>query len=230
MERATHLSERMDDPACDPDRLDRTYAQFSVVNQLVSGWRSAWRQVVAPAVRRAIDERGEATVLDVGSGGGDLARQLALWTREEQLPVRIVGIDPDARALRYARARQAPPNVRFLPHDLTELAHDGRRYDVVVSNHVLHHLPEPALKTFLSASRTVARHAVLHSDLRRTRLSLPAFAVISLPFRRSFVREDGFISIRRAWRPEELARIVPGGLEARRDGISRLWVVGGRRP
>lgn len=227
MERATHLVERMDDPACDPERLDRTYRQFSVLNQLVSGWRSAWQRVVAPAVRRAVERRGEATILDVGSGGGDLARQLALWSLRADLPVHITGIDPDRRALSYARRRQVPPNVRFEAHDLTVLADEGRRYDVVLSNHVLHHLPEPLLRTFLKASRDVAREEVLHSDLFRTRWALPAFAVVSLPFRRSFIREDGFTSIRRAWRPSELDDILPDGLEAHKDGLFRLWVTRG---
>lgn len=227
MERATHLAERMDDPACDPERLDRTYQQFSVMNQLVSGWRSAWRRVVAPAVRRAIEQRGEATILDVGSGGGDLARQLALWSARSDLPVEITGIDPDRRALAYARRRQLPPNVRFEAHDVTALADEGRRYDVVLSNHVLHHLPEPDLRAFLQASRDVAREQVLHSDLHRTRWALPAFAIVSVPFRRSFIREDGFTSIRRAWRPDELDAILPEGLEVHKDGLFRLWVTRG---
>ena len=45
----------MDLPGCDPDRLDRTYAQFALVNRAVSGWRGIYRQPTpAPAVRRAL--------------------------------------------------------------------------------------------------------------------------------------------------------------------------------
>lgn len=227
MERATQLSERMDDPSCDPAVLDRTYGQFSVLNQLVAGWRRAWRAVVAPSARRAADARGTAEILDVGAGGGDLARRLAGWAAEDGIPLRVTGIDPDERALRYARSRAAPPNVRFVAADLLDLAHRGRRYDLVLSNHVLHHLPETALAPFLGASRAVAREGVLHSDLYRTPWALPAFALVSLPFRGSFVREDGFISIRRAWRPEELGPHLPAGVEARREGTFRLWVTGG---
>lgn len=227
MRRATHLAERMDDPSCDPALLARTYEQFSVLNQLVSGWWSAWRQVIGPAVRQAVALRGRAEIVDVGAGGGDLARRFAAWSADAGLPVEVVGIDPDERALAYARERQRPPNVRFERHDLHDLAERGVRADVVVSNHVLHHLPQTELGAFLTASRTVARRAVLHNDLYRTRWALPAFGLLSLPFRGSLVREDGFISIRRAWRPEELTGILPNGLDVRRDGAFRLWVHGG---
>lgn len=227
MQRATHLAERMDDPACDPAMLRRTYEQFSVLNQLVSGWRRAWTAMLAPAARRAADARGMAEVLDVGAGGGDLARRLAGWAAADRIPLRVTGIDPDERALAYARARQTPPNVRFVADDLLALARRGRRYDLVLSNHVLHHLPEEALRPFLAASRAVAREALLHNDLNRTRWALPAFAIVSLPFRASFVREDGFISIRRAWRSHELAPHLPDGVEVRRPSPFRLWVTGG---
>lgn len=227
MQRATNLAERMDDPACDPAALERTYGQFAVLNQLVSGWRTAWRTVLAPAARRAAAARGVAEVLDVGAGGGDLARRLAGWAAADGIPVRVTGIDPDERALAYARSRQAPPNVRFVADDLLALAERGRRYDLVLSNHVLHHLPEEVVRPFVAASRAVAREALLHNDLHRTRWAFPAFALVSLPFRASFVREDGFVSIRRAWRPHELAPHLPAGVEVRRPSPFRLWVVGG---
>jgi 2-polyprenyl-3-methyl-5-hydroxy-6-metoxy-1,4-benzoquinol methylase len=230
MRRRPHLAERMDDPACDLARLHRTYAQFAPLNQLVSGWTTAWDRVVGPAARRAAGERGVARILDVGSGGGDLARQLAGWAARDGVPVEIVGIDPDPRALAYARSRRSPPNVRFEGVDLASLAADGARLDIVTSNHVLHHLPDDELRAFLRASRAVAREAVLHSDIHRSRWAIPAFGALTLPFRDSFIREDGFVSIRRAWRPDELEPHLPPGLRAERAGTFRLWVTGGPIP
>ena len=112
--RAAGLRERMDDPDCDPKALERTYAQFAVLNQLLAGWREAWRDLLFPALRAASAASGEpARLLDVGCGGGDLARRLAAWAARDGVPLEIVAIDPDPRALAYARGRAAPPAVQF---------------------------------------------------------------------------------------------------------------------
>lgn len=223
--RADDLRERMDDPHCDPVALERTYAQFAVLNQLLAGWREAWRDLLAPALRAAAAGGGQAYLLDVGCGGGDLARRLAAWATRDGVPLRIVAIDPDPRALAYARGRATPPSVAYRGVGAEALAAEGARFDVVVSNHVLHHLAEDQLAPFLDVSGALARRLALHNDLRRTAWALPAFAAFSLPFRGSFIREDGFRSIRRAYTPAELRASLPAGWRVRPFGRFRQWVV-----
>jgi 2-polyprenyl-3-methyl-5-hydroxy-6-metoxy-1,4-benzoquinol methylase len=225
--RAVQLREIMDDPSCDRARLERTYAQFAVLNQLLGHWGEAWREVLRPVAHAAAAEGRAATLLDVGCGGGDLARRLAGWAARERLPLEIVAVDPDPRALAYARRRATPPTVRYLARDARELAADGARFDLVVSNHVLHHLDERGLGELLDASARLGVGAVLHNDLRRTPWALPAFAAFSLPFRGSFVREDGFRSIRRAFTPAELRALAPDGWRVRPVGRFRQWLLHG---
>lgn len=71
--RATDLQELMDDPTCDLKSLRRTYAQFRIVNRLVSGWGQLYRRRLRPLLSAATP----TTLLDVGSGGGDVPRALA---------------------------------------------------------------------------------------------------------------------------------------------------------
>jgi 2-polyprenyl-3-methyl-5-hydroxy-6-metoxy-1,4-benzoquinol methylase len=228
--RASELREVMDDPACDPVRLERTYAQFAVLNQLLGHWGEAWRQVLEPVARRAAADGRTVRLLDIGCGGGDLARRLAGWAARDGLPLDIVAVDPDPRALAYARRRATPPNVRYRPRDVRDLAAEGARFDLVVSNHVLHHLAEDELRELLDASARLARGAALHNDLRRSPWAIPAFAAFSLPFRRSFVREDGFRSIRRAFTPAELRALAPPGWRVRPVGRFRQWLLHGAEP
>lgn len=223
--RAADLRERMDDPGCDPETLQRTYAQFAVLNQLLAGWREAWHELLVPAARVAGAGDRAARLLDVGCGGGDLARRLAAWAARDGVPLEIVAIDPDPRALAYARSRATPPTVAYRAVGADALAAEGAHFDLVVSNHVLHHLDEDRVAPFLRVSDTLARRLVLHNDLRRTPWALPAFAAFSLPFRGSFIREDGFRSIRRAYTPAELRPLLPTGWRVRPFGRFRQWVV-----
>lgn len=211
--RADELAERMDDPHCDPGRLRRTYAQFARVNALVAAWDATYQREVAPHLP------SRASILDLGCGGGDVACRLAELAERQGREVEVTGIDPDPRAIAFARARGTPPQVHFRQALAADLLREGARFDVVVSNHVLHHLAPDALRDVLEVSAALARSRVVHADLRRSPWALPAFAAVSWPFRGSYVIGDGFRSIRRAFTPDELRALAPEG-----------WRVHRRRP
>ena len=67
-DRDVHAVEEMDRPGCDPARLNRTYAQFSVVNRAVAGWRGIYRTHIRPVLSATT----VTTLLDIGCGGGDV--------------------------------------------------------------------------------------------------------------------------------------------------------------
>jgi 2-polyprenyl-3-methyl-5-hydroxy-6-metoxy-1,4-benzoquinol methylase len=215
------LRELMDDPACDLGQLRRTYAVFPLVNRLVAGWRRAYRERIRPLL--SADE--PMTLLDLGSGGGDLARSLAAWARRDGLQLRVTAVDPDPRAHEFASARPAEGVVHRCAAS-GDLVAAGEQFDVVVSNHVLHHLDDDARAAVLADSRALARRLVLHSDIRRSPAAYAGYWVGTLPLARtSFVRVDGLRSIRRSWTDAELGRELPAGWDAVRRPPFRVWAV-----
>jgi len=203
--RDTQLRELMDDPACDLDGLHRTYGQFRYLNAVVAGWRRLYSQRIRPL----LSADTETTLLDVGSGGGDVSRQLARLAARDGLRLAITAIDPDERAHRYATALPPVPGLAFRRALSSELVREGARFDVVVSNHVLHHLAAAELQGLLRDSELLARRLVLHSDIARGRLAYTAYRALMGPFgRHSFLYVDGLRSIRRSYRPGELADLV----------------------
>ena len=216
--RDTRSRELMDDPDCDRDRLDRTYRRFTAVNRLVSGWR----RLYVTGIRPRLDPDRPTALLDIGFGGGDIPRALARWAASDGLPLRVTAIDPDERALDYVRARPHA-GVRFEAASSADVVARGDRFDVVISNHLLHHLEHGELLDLLAHSASVCDGIVLHNDLSRNRIGHALYAVGALPFAGgSFVRADGLLSIRRSYRAEELREIVPAGWRVRRMFPQRL--------
>nr|WP_306926853.1 class I SAM-dependent methyltransferase [Arthrobacter globiformis] len=205
--RDTDAVEDMDRPDCDPDRLQRTYEQFAVVNRVVSGWHRLYRTRVRPQVAGV----GTATLLDVGCGGGDVAVMLARWASRDGIQLHVTGIDPDERAFRFAAGRTPVPGVEFRQASSGDLLTEGKYYDVVISNHVLHHLTAPELQQFLDDSARLARRLVLHNDLSRSAAAFALFSAGALPLTGSYIRGDGLTSIRRSYTVPELAAMVPAG-------------------
>jgi 2-polyprenyl-3-methyl-5-hydroxy-6-metoxy-1,4-benzoquinol methylase len=201
--RAVELEELMDDPQCDPDRLRATLRRFDTVNRAISGWGAVYRHTLGPWLRAL----GRPTrVLDIGSGGGDLVRRLARLAERDGLDVHWTGVDPDPRAHAVATERETPSHVEFRCTDTATLVSEGGTFDVVLSNHVLHHLPGAQLRTFADESLALATGIALHSDIRRSRLAYGLYAVGVTPFAPgTFLRTDGLRSIRRSYLPGELA-------------------------
>ena len=118
------------------------------------------------------------------------------------------------------------PGVTFARAGSGDLVADGRSFDVVVSNHVLHHLEPVELTALLDDSRRLARRLVLHSDLARSRPAYAAYAVLSVPLARgSFLRYDGLLSIRRSYRAGELLEAAGPGWRVEPGVPARLLLV-----
>jgi len=207
----------MDDPDCDPEVLDRTYASFRMVNALVAGWRLTYRRHVRPVLRR----EQTTTVLDIGSGGGDRARALLCWARHDGYALHVTGIDPDQRAHAFATRRPPGPGLAFRRALSSELVAEGLTFDVVVSNHLLHHLDDDQFLALLSDSERLARVRVVHSDIARSPLAYLLFSAVTRPlFPGTFIREDGLTSIRRSYTADELRAVVSPGWRVERQ---RPW-------
>ncbi|NYD67916.1 class I SAM-dependent methyltransferase [Agromyces atrinae] len=222
--RATTATELMDDPNCDAELLDRTYAQFPLVNRFVAGWRGIYRRDIRPLLSAERPSR----LLDIGAGGADVPRALLAWAARDGLLLRAVAVDPDPRAYAWASARPTTGLQVSRAHS-SELVADGERFDVVISNHVLHHLDDAELSTVLADSEELLTPGgiAVHSDIARSRFAYAAFAAGTWPFqstllRRSFIRADGLTSIRRSFTPGELRSVAPAGWVVRTGVPSRL--------
>lgn len=216
--------ELMDDPDCDLAALRRTYAQFRLVNRAVAGWRRVYTRVLRPL----LSATEPTTVLDIGFGGGDVPRALSVWARRDGLRLEVTAIDPDVWALDYVATRRPAPGVTFRRTDSGRLVAEGAVYDVVISNHVLHHLAPDELTGLLEDSRRLGRRLVVHNDIARSSWAYAAYAVASAAFAPgSFLRYDGLLSIRRSYRPRELEAVVGPGWQVRRQLPARLLLMAG---
>ena len=110
---------------------------------------SATRQRIQPGVRRVLEIlRGEESVLDLGCGNGELARELAKRGQRGS----YLGVDFSLPLLQDAQSQPEGFSARFLAMDLTrlnekveELVVKGN-WSVVTAFAVLHHIPSSQLR------------------------------------------------------------------------------------
>ncbi len=110
-------------------RLNETVTQLAFLGRR----RRVYARIVALAGARPGDR-----VLDIGCGGGYLARLLATAVTPDG---RVTGVDPSGPAIRYAR-RRAPGNCSFAVGAAQDLSQPDRSFDMVTSTLAVHHIPE----------------------------------------------------------------------------------------
>lgn len=211
--------EMMDQPDIDPG-LHRTALQALARINLLSGTgRILW-----PSVRDAA-ACGRCRVLDLASGGGDVACYLARRAERARLPIEIHGCDISSRAVETAteRARRMGlRSVQFFAHDLLR---DGvpEGFDVITCTLFLHHLTRDDAVTLLRESSRAARRLVLIDDLRRTRFGYCLAVMASRVLTRSpVVQVDGPLSVRAAFTVTELRAMADAaGMPA--VSVQRHW-------
>lgn len=213
-QRDIHTKERMDRRDCDRDELFNTYRQFKIVNRLISGWHRIYKKLLKPEMLK----KGEqTTLLDIGFGGGDIPIQLAKWTQRDGIDLQITAIDTDPRACEFIQEIDEPRNLTFEQCSSTDLAERGASFDIVISNHLLHHLEVDMFRRMLNETKLLSNRLVLFNDIERSDTGYLLFNLLSRPvFRSSFITEDGLTSIRRSYTADELRRIVPGDWRVQR--------------
>jgi SAM-dependent methyltransferase len=194
--RAAGLLELMDGPVDAPDELEGNLADIAFANRWLGG--------VAP-VCREIRALGARSILDVGSGSGDVARALVRDGRRRGAGVRVTCLDRSAAMLEIARrASGGDERLAFVLGEGEQLPFADGAFDVVSCTLALHHFEPPQARALLREMRRVARITPLVGDLAR---SAPAYLATWLyahvTTRNRLTRHDAPLSVRRSYVPQE---------------------------
>lgn len=180
--------ELIDDPVESLDELAENFRDIEAANRWLGG---------LAAVRRAVPA-GVRTVLDVGAGSADIARNLA------RSGLRVTALDSNIAVLDLARRRSKGYAIDFVCGDGTALPFPDASFDVVMCNLALHHFdPVPAI-ALLREMRRVARVRTVLTDLRRSRAAWAGAWLFSrFVSRNRLTRHDAPLSVLRAYTPRE---------------------------
>ena len=208
--------ELMDDPTLDPSSHRQALLGLGRINWWSRTDAAVWKQLLN-IVQNSPD--GEpVTILDIASGGGDLAIRLAKIARQHNRALEIHGCDISPTAISHAteQARAAGlSNISFHQCNALEEPLPRPSYDVVMCSLFLHHLNAQQALVLLRRMKASARQLVLVDDLRRTRLGYwLAWLGCRILTRCHVVHVDGPMSVEGAFSTAEARDIaVNAGLK-----------------
>jgi len=190
-----------------PDLAPATYAAVLADLARVNRVTLAARPTIA-FLERALARRQNFRLLDVGFGQGDMLRTIAAWAARTGRHAQLVGIDLNPSSAPVARQMTDPAlPIRYETGDYRELA--GEPFDLVISSLVAHHMTHDEIVAFIRFMEKEARSGWHINDLHRHRLAYSGYPVLARLLRCHWiVREDGRLSIARAFRPADWPPIL----------------------
>jgi len=206
-------SEILDSPDCPAGEVATSLRDLSRINRWFGG--VATTQAMLERVASATGQK-RLSVLEVAAGFGEVPKVAARHLARQGITLEVTLLD-------RMRSHLRPGNPSVVADALALPFPDGA-FDLVSCSLFAHHLDPCELKRFACEALRVSRCALLINDLIRHPLHL-ALVYAGFPLMRSYVsRGDGVASVRRAYVPEEMRKLLtstfPDG-SARRLEISR---------
>ena len=207
--------EILDDPDVDPEVMKRSMRDVERANALFGGRRAALAEL-SPAIGEI---RGSATLLDVGTGRGDIPAAAKRLATLNGIKLRAIGVDISAPLLEA----QCDGNDGVIRGDALALPLGDSSVDIVLASQILHHFPEEDAVAVVRELNRVARTRVVISDLRRSLVAAAGIWLGSFPLGFHPVsRHDGVVSVMRGFIPSELESIVERAIGLRPKVTRRL--------
>jgi predicted nicotinamide N-methyase len=206
-------TELLDDPLADPAAVAESLRNIARANRWFGG-----AAAVRFGLRRtlsAVPPGATLSLLDLGTGLGDLPKIAARWGEARGIRIVPVGLELNRAAAALARkaglatavACAGAPPVR------------DKSVDVLLVSQVAHHLTAESVVHLFRTCDRLARRAVIIADLRRHPLAAPSFWCGARLLRFDPVtRSDGVTSLRRGFSPGELRGLMAhAGVRGRVD-------------
>jgi SAM-dependent methyltransferase len=169
-------------------------------------------------------ERNEPVrIVDIGSGYGDMLREIDRWADKRGVRVALEGVDINPWSARAAEEVTAPGRpITWVTQNLFDYEPPGG-IDIVISSLFTHHLHDPMLVRFVAWMEERARMAWLINDLHRHRVP---YTAVKLGFRvlrrHRFMQHDGPVSFASAFRRADWERtLASAGVP--RERVSIEW-------
>ena len=205
--------EYMDDLDLAGTSLEAALNELVLVNRFLGGYAA-----IRSALKAYLQSRGSGavTMIDLGSGLGDVAADLVKWADRRGVQLHVVAIEGNEEVARLADAwlnDQLPHRLRgrvVVEHrDVWNLNHDDRQFDVAISSLFLHHMTDEQALNLIRLMNDCTTDGLVINDLHRHPLAYQSIRMIGKAFRASSVfRHDAPLSVRRGFSRDELLELA----------------------
>lgn len=209
LRKRSYEPELMDDLNFGGPDMIRTLDELESVNRQLGGYTPVCDSL-EELLKDQIGKGQHISVADLGCGGGDTLRQIALWGQDKSIHLALIGIDANNFIIEYAHRHSLDfPEIEFRQQDIFSEEFRSENYDIITASLFCHHFSEQSLVGMLSQWYRQARIGVIINDLHRHTVAYYAIKYITRLFSRSpLIKNDAPLSVARGFRKKELIALL----------------------
>jgi 2-polyprenyl-3-methyl-5-hydroxy-6-metoxy-1,4-benzoquinol methylase len=175
--------------------------------ETINHWTLAYRPTLR-WLRRIGRYKSLSTLLDVGSGGGDMLRQIVRHHPGRASNTKLVGIDLNPWSKKAAEEWSQGLPLHFETGDIFDFE-PTRHVDIIISSLFTHHLNDEQLVQFLRWMEAHATVGWFINDLHRHWLPYYFIKFVTHLFSRDrFIKHDAAVSVSRAFTRADWQRLL----------------------
>jgi len=204
--RSTEI-ELMDDFSVQGDLLKESLDQLANINKWLGGNLVTLKGL--KKILKSHPKKEPITILDLGCGNGDMLREVSKFGKKNGYEFRLIGIDANQHTIHYAEQLSKDyMEITYLQQDVFAEDFHKIKYDIVLATLFLHHFSERDIIKLLSKIVKNASIGIVVNDLNRNALAYYLFSGLCLFIKNPMTKEDGLISILKAFKKEDLKRMA----------------------
>ena len=156
-------------------------------------------------------------ILDVGSGGADIPKAIALWFRKRKWPAQITTLDLNGEAVRMAKNQlEDYPEITCVQGSCFELPFPENSFHYVISSMFFHHLSDAEAVLALKAFDQITSRGIIINDLVRSRRAFWGIKLFAAFTGNKIFQNDAPLSVLRGFVAKEADSLIE------RSGLSYL--------
>jgi 2-polyprenyl-3-methyl-5-hydroxy-6-metoxy-1,4-benzoquinol methylase len=197
--------EIMDDLEMNDPILLSTLDQIAKINKRLGGNKVTTNGILELIKSRTNELDKPIRILDVGCGNGAVLRSIADKCQKEQILVELIGLDANQTTINYAIEQSKNyQNITFIQQDIFSNQIQDLEFDIATATLFLHHFTNKEIEKIIQNLMASSFLGIVINDLHRSQFAYVLFKFISLFISNKMVKNDGAISILRAFKRKDL--------------------------
>lgn len=153
------------------------------------------------------DKPKRLSIMDIGSGSGDVNRRLLQWADSNRIEIAITLVDITAEACEEAKELfQDETRVNVMQNDLFDVPEHS--IDIVTGTQFLHHFSDDELPAVILKMLAITRLGVVINDIHRHWLAWAAvWLTARILSRNRYILNDGPLSVAKGFQAKDWERL-----------------------
>ncbi|WP_042479979.1 methyltransferase domain-containing protein [Solitalea canadensis] len=179
------------------DDLRQNLRELDIINHYLGG-----HSITIKGIKQLIkNQKQSISILDIGSGGGDTLKAVAIWGREQNQKLKLIGVDLKNDCIEFAKENCIDfPEISFIQSDYRTIEHSDLKIDIIISSLFCHHLTNDEIVVFLRWMHKNSRTGFIINDLQRHPIAYQSIKLLTTLFSKSYlVKNDAKLSVARGF-------------------------------